>query len=325
MSRGAELEQRRRARRRARRARASASRRRSSRGSTIASAARTCAARPSSSTTTRWSAPGASGHPGDGARHRAVARARAPARRVEPERGLDGPAVVDVGRRPRGHERGARLAGGAAAATTSAAPPRSSRNVAGRWPSSGTRGEHAAELLEHEHRLERRRARRRRWPRTRAARASRPRPRSATGRAARAPSSASRAASTVFGARERAARGLLEELLLVGEGEVHRHRLLLARAQLGERDPLVQARLGRQAEHALADHVAQDLLRAAGGLQARHVGDELAEALVGEPGRAEHVADQVAGRDRRADRRHLRQRALRARDLARAAATVSIR
>ena len=80
-------------------------------------------------------------------------------------------------------------------------------------------------------------------------------------------------------ARERAARGLLQELLLVGQREVHDadpRCLALLGAQLGERDALVQPRLRRQPEHALADRVAQDLLGPARGLQARQDGDELA-------------------------------------------------
>ena len=45
---------------------------------------------------------------------------------------------------------------------------------------------------------------------------------------------------------------------------------------------LVEPRLRRQAEHALADHVAQDLLRPARGLEAREVGDESAQLCVAE-------------------------------------------
>ena len=118
-------------------------------------------------------------------------------------------------------------------------------------------------------------------------------------------------------ARQRAARGLLEELLLVGQREVHATASRSSARSSENGIALVQPRLRRQAEHPLADHVAQDLLGPAGGLQARQVGDQLAPArssasAVG----PEHVGEQLARRDRRLDRRDLRQRALRAGDAA---------
>ena len=145
-------------------------------------------------------------------------------------------AVVDVGRRARGRrtrrasspaasaadhvgvaaavEQERRRAGGRAAARSRA------RGRAPRTPASPRAGS----------------ARRRRWPRRPAARASRPRPPAGQRSGSAAPSSASRAASTVLTRDERAARGLLEELLLVGEGEVHATASRSFRAQLGERD-----------------------------------------------------------------------------------------
>ena len=54
-----------------------------------------------------------------------------------------------------------------------------------------------------------------------------------------------------------------------------RRRFPLPAAELAERDPLVEPRLRRQPEHALADRVAQDLLGAARRLQARQERDHV--------------------------------------------------
>ena len=131
------------------------------------------------------------------------------------------------------------------------------------------------------------------------------------------PSSASRAASTVL-KRESAPRAasLRNSCSSLSAKFMTPHRLALLGAQLGERDALVEPRLRRQPEHALADHVAQDLLGPARGLEPRQVGDELAPVVVGQPVGAEHVDEQLARRDRGLDRRHLGQRALGAGDAA---------
>src|SRR3954470_21894542 len=92
---------------------------------------------------------------------------------------------------------------------------------------------------------------------------------------------------------------------------------LLLGPQLAEGDALVQARLGRQAQDALADRVAQDLLGAARRLQAGQERDHVAPlARLLERLRPEHVGDEVARLDRRVDDRDLRQSRLRAGDLA---------
>ncbi len=123
-------------------------------------------------------------------------------------------------------------------------------------------------------------------------------------------------------ARERAARGLAQQFLLVGQGEVHRTmlrrgRLALPAAQLAERDALVQARLRRQPEHALADRVAQDLLGPARRLQPRQERDHVRPLLaVLERVGAHRVGDELARRDRRVHERDLRETGLRAGDLA---------
>ena len=132
------------------------------------------------------------------------------------------------------------------------------------------------------------------------------------------PSSASRAASTVL-KRESAPRAASLRnscSSLSAKFMTPPSRLALLGAQLGERDALVEPRLRRQPEHALADHVAQDLLGPARGLEPRQVGDELAPVVVGQPVGAEHVDEQLARRDRGLDRRHLGQRALGAGDAA---------
>ena len=97
---------------------------------------------------------------------------------------------------------------------------------------------------------------------------------------------------------------------------LRRRRFPLPAAELAERDPLVEPRLRRQPEHALADRVAQDLLGAARGLQARQERDHVGPlAAVLERVGAEHVGDELARRDRGVDERHLREPRLGARDL----------
>ena len=133
----AELEQRAGRAVEARRGRASGSRRSPSTASTSASAPPGPRGAPVAPTTTSTSAPGASGTHGDLAGDRAVAGDRRRRAARASRAGLDGPGGLDVARRLGGHVRGAR-ARRRPAPRVGLAPPRSSRNVAGRWPSSGT-------------------------------------------------------------------------------------------------------------------------------------------------------------------------------------------
>ena len=247
---------------------------------------------PSAATTTSTSAPGASGtqaprrSPCRRRRPCGAARARALAR-VDRPAGSRSPAAAPA--------RSARAARRRPAPRAPSQPAAVEHAVAGRWPSSG------------DARRARGRARR-----TRASRRSAPRPAppcsSATSRpgqpashggrpqvgqrrrrrAPRAPprrvltrDSAPRAASAGTPARRDRAKFM-----------THAASRSL-RPQLAERDALVQPRLRRQAEHALADHVAQDLLGAARGLQAGQVGDAARRSRLvvpARPGRARRRA-----------------------------------
>jgi hypothetical protein len=98
--------------------------------------------------------------------------------------------------------------------------------------------------------------------------------------------------------RESAPRAAsLQELLLVGQREVHDATAASRRAlprSSANGIALVQARLRAAAEHPLADHRAQDLLRAARGLQARAGRDQLAPASSSSAVGPEHVDEQLA-------------------------------
>src|SRR6185312_9969163 len=113
-------------------------------------------------------------------------------------------------------------------------------------------------------------------------------------------SSASRAASSVL-KRESAPRAASRRNTCSSESERFTSTLLpscstgscrrpFLAAQLGERDALVEPRLRGQAEHALADRVAQDLFRAARGLEPGQERDHVRPlAVLGERVGAEHV------------------------------------
>src|SRR5204862_7931157 len=137
-----------------------------------------------------------------------------------------------------------------------------------------------------------RRARRRRAPRRRRVRASRPRARRPTGpagcrrRALPAPPGRSDVARARPGRPRAGTAARRRARSPSGHGP-----FLLLRAEFAERDSLVQAGLGREPEYALADRVAQDLLGAAGGLQARQERDHVRPVTVTERLGPEGVGD----------------------------------
>ena len=247
-------------------------------GFDLASSARTAAARPSAPTTTSTSAPGAVGTHGTSpvtVPSSAILR-RCAAGRAEP--GLHGPAGLDVAGRLGRHVRRAGVAGGQRLVGLARAVDQVRlREVAEQRHA----GQHAAELGDTACPPSRRGRRRR--PLRRVPAAGPPASTAVGHRSGSSPpSSASRAASTVL-KRDSAPRAASLRTPARRSARSSRDRLAFLGAQLRERDPLVQPRLRRQAKDALADHVAEDLLGPARGLQPRQVGHELAPMVVGQP------------------------------------------